>query len=904
MSITPGRATTVTIDNPVWSLALQPTTGSLTMGQIAADNLIETDNIEFIEGVGYQLAAIQRSQSYKHETSAADSGVFRPGSTGPQTGAQYAPLMLAAYRYRADTDLTGISLGSRRDNGDVFYKKQVSGANSYDDRLTADETAFPPPDISAGLVPCDRVFCSDNNHEPNDNISLILSMPDMSGISALSIIGRIYFSGIPGSTSPAPPNGTGKYCLVLKGDGRAELEEKLTNSSPSANYWTVRKTFRWCDANQIAGGTHSIKIHSDAYKDANGHWLGSTISFQFATFDQGLISNVITFANAVLGLNWTQYSIPQTVKAAPKLDKLRFDLRRNVRAELQFHKHLYRDSGTLKTVLFQLSQPASGANPEPIEIRWFGAMPGGMRTSDANSSIDVMVYGQDGTACTPIGAISNTPTRGARKFQPINGEAGYYAIFTYTPDGSKTKTPFINRVDFGQAGTLTKSTTTATTLPKVTAVTISGQDADPGHESIGVVSEDLYEAVPQLGYRGGMPIKVEVDLGGGVKSVLGNGFVAAAPARVRRSVKRAGRQGSTTTQKWHTWSIKAQGEHAKLSRLQAPFRIDLMKGSDSGGNQAPYKITDILKLLFANSGYASWQYDIPDLPISYLNDGRLPLFIEPFTELYPLMILMIREYLGGYLVWDPNSSTSSDPTKMDGCWRVKIPPRPKAAGDAYNYLAHFRTDQRLSNSTAYDTLSNGQIVKKVGINREGFFPEVEKPEANIVTVYGVGYPDKGGILAKSAGVRIQIPPLPNWVSAEFGQSFESTITKPVPDPTHPDYLGYVLPLYYSDPGINSVALAQLIQYRLYDMTCHAKKKFRFEAPLVLVTDITDANQRQPRKLMYGDPVLLNGSPVFVESCHVDVHGRRGGDRMQMASYELFTVPALTDYSALITSRTD
>ena len=339
--------------------------------------------------------------------------------------------------------------------------------------------------------------------------------------------------------------------------------------------------------------------------------------------------------------------------------------------------------------------------------------------------------------------------------------------------------------------------------------------------------------------------------------------------------------------------------------MQAPFRINLMKGSDSAGNQTPYRVTDIIKILFANSGYQPWQYDIPDQPISYLNDGRLPLFIEPFTELYPLIIMMIREYLGGYLVWDPNSSTSSDPTKMDGCWRLKIPPRPDLTGDnPFNFLAHFRTDLPLYRTDAYDTLANGQIVKRVGVNREGFFPEVEKPEANIVTVYGVGYPDKGGVVAKSAGVRIQIPPLPNWVSAEFGQSLESTITKPVPDPSHPDYLGYPLPVYYSDPGINSMALAQLVQYRIYDMMCHAKKKFRFEAPLVLVTDITDTNQRQPRKLMYGDPVMLNGATFFVESCHVDVHGRRGGDRMQMASYEVFSVPALTDYADVITSRTD
>lgn len=900
MPVTTNRITTVTIDDHSYGTITHTTNGSLSMGQIAADGLYESGNVEHIDGVGLQLTAIQRLQSFKHETSAADKGVFRPGSTGVKTGGVFATSMLAAPMYRADTDLSGIVLGSRRDNGDIFHQKQVAAGASFANELADDVEAFGYPDAGADLVPCDRVFVSDDNHEPNDGISMIFSMPDSSGVSALSTIARLYFSGIPGATVALPPNGTGQYCLVLSGDGRATLKEKLDDSN-----WTWRKYFRWCDSNQIAGGTHTVKIHSDAYQDEDGHWHGSVLSFQFATFDQGLVQHAITFVNLILGLNWTSYSIPKTKEIAPQLNRLRFDLRRNVKASVQFNKHLFRDSGSFKTVRFQLAQPAIGTSPNPIVVRWFGSMPKGVETdtlSYMGSEIDIALYGADGTACTPVAPISNTLTRGERQFEAIPGQATYYAEVTMKPDGSKTKSPIVNRIDYGQAGTVGKPTLTPTELPKITAVTISGQDADPGHESIGVVCEDVYDTIPQLGFRSGMPIRVEVDLGSGVKSCLGNGYVAAATGRRRRTKMTQGRQGATVSAKWRTWTIKAQGEHAKLSRMQAPFRIDLMRGSDLYGNSAPYKVTDVIKILFSYSGYAPHQIDVPDLPILYLNDGRLPLFVESFTELYPLIVMMIRDYLGGYLVWDPNSSKTSE---VAGCWRVKIPPRPNDAGPyLYNYLAHFRLDLNLTKNGTFDTLANGQVVKRVGVNRDGYFEEVEKPEANQVTVYGVGFPDTGGILSKSAGVRIQIPPLNNWVSAEFGQSSESPALKPVPDPSSPDYLGYILPVFYSDPGINSVPLAQLVQYRLYDMMCHAKKKFRFEAPLVLVTDSTDPYQRQPRKLMYGDPVLLDGGTFFVESCHVDYHGRSGGDTKQMAAYELFSVPALHDYAAVITSRTD
>jgi hypothetical protein len=102
------------------------------------------------------------------------------------------------------------------------------------------------------------------------------------------------------------------------------------------------------------------------------------------------------------------------------------------------------------------------------------------------------------------------------------------------------------------------------------------------------------------------------------------------------------------------------------------------------------------------------------------------------------------------------------------------------------------------------------------------------------------------------------------------------------DPTHPDYIGYEVPLLYIDPNLSTEAAVKWIARRLYDVMAHAIKGIRFTAPLLLVTDSSDTYQKRPRMLRYYDPVLVDGIQFLVRSCNPSYKK----DGMQFATYEL------------------
>jgi len=60
--------------------------------------------------------------------------------------------------------------------------------------------------------------------------------------------------------------------------------------------------------------------------------------------------------------------------------------------------------------------------------------------------------------------------------------------------------------------------------------------------------------------------------------------------------------------------------------------------------------------------------------------------------------------------------------------------------------------------------------------------------------------------------------------------------------------------------------------------------------------------------MFGDPVIVDGEQFFIASANADYEGVKGGDRFQHCAYEVFSAPALSDYSEGMTpnvlGRTD
>jgi hypothetical protein len=889
MSVTPGRKTVVTIDAPTHSTVEPRYYLEVEDEMISAGGPDFADHVELIPTIGWRLASYQRVASEKHEKSVADASAITP-SNGNAT---VATGLLEVSVQRANTELTGVALGSQRAAGDKHLQKNVAAGATFAAEL-ADGAAFTKPDSANDTVPLDRVLVSKEIHEPYQTITVTLYPMPANGLKTVQRIIRIYFSGIPGSTATdtAAKKGVGAYSLALSGDGTAELYERLKD-----NTWRFRKLFQWAAPSDVAGKAHTITIASDATKEG-GKWVGSKIMFEFGSVGNALEAAVRGITSFATGPRWQYYHVPQFDKSiAPTLQPIRADVRRDVRAIFQFHVARYFPSGTLKSGNFGLAHPPTG--DEPIRLEYYGDIPEG-------TSVDCALYDADGTALV----LDDSPTvatltSGARSFLPVTRHRFFYAVFTLHASADGKKTPTVHRMRVIRHATLKAYTPEPVVPIRVTGLSFTGAGPDPMTESGLIAIEDLEGSLTSLRTRGKQPVRVEVR------------YDPADPTKVSRLFQgyavttRGKRKGSARTEdvggsfmrprqfpsaNWREFTVRCAGEWAKLARMQAPALI-AFNNDPALAKPTPYKVTDVVRRLLWDAGYPEEMVDVPDMPIRFFSDGKTSLLVEQYTELGPLIVQLVRDYLGGYLIFDQNVGDF-------GAWRVKLAPRPP-----YRNLAEFVTDRTWTapglrqgmNLNAYDptTDAGGQVVKRVPIRKGTLVEEPVPPECNILYVTGVGSP--GGSLSKSGSDNSVA--LSQWTyNPKSAWLFDD---QPVPpDPESPDYLGYALPLYYSDGGLNTPHAVNFTLRRIYDMAAHGQLRKTFEAPLVLVQDQSDPLAARLRPLMFGDGILFNGEQYIVDSCNADYSGRSGGDRIQAAAYEIFQVPALQDYSLPTLGRTD
>jgi len=895
MSTTPNRITKVTLDRQTTYQKEPPFLTELRGPEIqpAGDGTV-ANGVVLIPGVGWVLSSYQDVASYKHERSDADGSALTPanGNATVATGILELPVQ------RANTDLTGVTLGSQRVSGDVFLQKSVSASGSFNTSLSSDAAAFPGPDGSTDSVPLDRVFVGNNAHTPDQVITFTFWPFPATGIHSVQRLGTVYFCSIPGSRSNESP-GTGNYAFTPWGDGKAELSELLANGT-----WKARRILNWSPPTQVAGHSHTITIASDATKDANNRWQGTKILFQFQSAANPIQAGIQGLENAAYGPMWVTYQIPRAGGyIAPSLNPIRADIRRDIRAMFQFHVARYWASGILLTAAFNLPGEPFDLT-KPIQFQAYGDIPNG-------TSIDLAIYDDTMTLLSVADTGGSSLVARWKSFTPNAGKRVYTGKITWTSNSEHTKTPRITHVRFIRDGVTATLGPTVTVPENVLHVSHTGQDSDPSHESAGILVTDPGDKLTLLRTRARMPVAIDVYYDpedADAYSRIFDGYVLEAKATRRGSKVLTGGRGSSVQypkEKWSDYQLRCAGEWLRLKTAQAPKRIFLTgdPAATPSSQNLGYKVTDIVRSLLTWCGYASTEVDVPDSSIRYFFDGAIPASVEVFTELAPFIIALVRDYLGGYLVWDANAGAT-------GKWRVKIPPRPVAG--VYKNLAEFKLGPNWagSRSVAYyksygSSTVGGQVIQRYPVWKDTFTSHVVPPEANIIYMAGaIASETENGSVARGSFVRGQNVAV-NWKSANFGQNGTN---HPLPDPDHPDYLGYPLPLYIGDPGLNSANAINFALRRTYDLCAHAQLRMQFAAPLALVTDVSDTSQTRPRPLMFGDPVIVDGEQFFIASANADYEGVKGGDRFQHCAYEVFKAPALSDYSEGMTpnvlGRTD
>lgn len=892
--VTPGRSTVVTLDSPdVYSqektifieknlkdIAL-PSTHRRYAATPSGTLADAPYNVTFTDQHGWHLASQLVAGEEGYETDNFDTG---------DVGLTTHSSIFSRPVYRDNTDLAGITLGTnQQSSGHTVFQKEIGASGTFAGELSADRTAYPPASMDE-IQPLYRLAVSTSDSLPTDRIGFSYHCYGSTSFSRLGALCRIYFTSLAGHTEgDGTKIGTGQYHLTIFGSGRAVLHELLQDG---ASYeWTERNQFIFARPGEIKAGYYGVAIYSDA-TNIDGIYTGSRICFKLS-HQAGIINAAIEAVQDHPHV----YSVPGANTYQPQPEKIRFDDRADVRSSFKIVKSIYYREGKLKTYGIDTRYPISDV--EPLYVIWFGNCPAGC-------SVTVECFdAETGTALSTSGLADSGKALGYQGFDPTSGRTAdtvtkkysrtkYYAILTLTsPDG--VQTPLIRTVRFFRNLINVVGTPTPVELASVQSISITGQDSDPTHETAMIKCTDLTGDLTLLDTRAGMPIKVEIagiDSGDPlIKSALFNGYVLQAP----KSQKGGLRGLSYPVDRWASYDIRCSGEWHRLFEAQATQTYNFGIDFTIKDTPTPWKITDIIRTLIKDAGYSEDNILVDDIDLRLFGSGDINdlLLVEVHTPIFPIIMTLAMQYLGGWIDFDGNASGSATPDKM-GAWRLHLAPRPNGSG-LFRTLAKFTRGTnntgaglRLGYQDTYqETVAgiDGQTMKTIWARKGTITEFVVPPEANAVMVTGTGLNPKNSILSK-LGTSDESPLTQtalNFTAAKFfdGQPID-------PDPDSPDYTnGRPVWIYVGDPSFQSQQAVDFYCRRIYDLACHAQNRKHFEAPLLLVTDVNDEYQRQPRPLKYGDPVFFEDEVFIVGNCSPDWSSVNGGSRMMMARYELF-----------------
>ena len=927
--ITPGRKTRVTLNYPL-PICISPSYAYQVIDQEISDpQSQQNSNVEFVPGIGWRIKQYQYDLSALHETSVADANVLTNTSS---TGILTAPIQ------RKPTELTGLGLTLIRASGDNFYQKTVGAGLTWAITDSTDQAAYPGPTTTENVL-VDRLFISDGNDDPKQQIWFRFFVPGTSGQTPVQEIIKLYFVSIPSDRGeyaksqehPATYTITplGQYCLILQADGNAQLWERreIVNTGVTTYDWAVRYVgIRWTGRQNVSGRWHQIGVFSDArYEDST--WKGKTLQLYFEDTDP---DKMTLYGAALDSIN---YSINGPRLVGPTntykfLNKgqqpvevpVRVDVRRDVRAKFQVSNHLYRSSGTLVTRQINIDH-VSFDTTKPLKVTFYGSFPAG-------TSASITAYcADDGTALTPTSATGIFDQYAARDFSlattPAKDRTAYYfQIITYA-DGSGETSPIVNSLLLAKDAKFTTSSPTPTIINNAEAFSVSGQSRDITTETATVIVPDVHGSYSSLlEAKSGIPIKIET------YSVVDNvetDFTTIFEGEVSRATKHpigtkrppggtgAGTKDPYESALWGKYEITCVGMWKVLFESQIPRVQDFASDPDDPGQ--PYKVGVAISNLFDRTGWP--YYEVPDYTGAAPGSNRFPLElniattlrIEPYTKIGQVITDWARDFLGSYLVWDSNARTSgSNPL---GMMRVLLAPTPVAG--VYRRLAAFRTtnttdpgivvsENRMPDVDDYA----GDTCKQFWIQKNSLDSWVTEPEGNAVIVTGSGYVQT---LLGAQGGQGTSPNDPtgklsrtiyNYEAANFGQLAPD---HPLPNASHPDYTdGRPRYIYIANKALQSQAAVDLVARRVFDYSCHAKYFKQFSAPLWRITNPDDTYQVRPRPLRFGDMVTLDD--VFYVVWGVNITCGKGEGNNQMMSLTLMRAPALdTDqYKAIYSQR--
>jgi hypothetical protein len=797
------------------------------------------------------------------------------------------------------------------------HRPPASSASWADDALTADQSAFPSPNTSEDFTQMVRDFLTPNypasgSAAPGNDLYFSAWIPG-STIAPRGTIRTFYFNGPAGDATAnsvlfdtSPPPGSGQYALKLRADGFAYLYElsQPTTAFPEAT-WVPKFAFLWNTGQNTSTWTKIvILVHTRMWQDSNGNWCGDTISFcqsaaNSSPSQMSPAQNMAQLQDLSLRMQKglvSTYTVPRLTNQPMTICPVRMDGSVDCRTQFDAAKHVYVPSGYLIDDLFSFDQPVTQGRT--LAIFWSGVKPTG-------TDWDSTLYDQAGNTCTPTGAEGSVTTSQGQTnwkvFTPTSNMTGGQIKISFTASSDTFSTPTL--IDWSLYGSplyQETSPVTPTTIPNratppslwqqvIESVQLSPQTSDPGAENATIVVNDYTGQLdPILEYVNFAPVHLWCT----DPSLIAN------PAQVNISIFRGyclramGKRYRTEpgqnypNELWTQWRLECVGEWARLNDALLPRRQIWQDQTETGTSGTNTVVTDAVTNML-ESVYPPTMVQVPYSSIRLFGTSAETWISDSGTRIGDLTQQWIQDYFGGWCLFDEGAGTQG---MMRGFFQ-KLPP--------YNNLAVFEMDHpttiagdghpRLPQMLAaygYSTGLGGQIMQHAFMQAGTFEPHTERAEANLVTVYGGGNATdakqaSGGDAAMFTQFAVN-PNSFNFLNLAPGQPG-------YPDGTDPSYFGICKPIRVNAPWLPNQNAVDWFCRRIYDRACFARYYISFMAPLLYVTDITDAYQARPRRLHYDDPVLVRQyDGTLKQFLVVQCAPSYEKDHIQMAHYTLVT----------------
>jgi hypothetical protein len=789
--------------------------------------------------------------------------------------ANTAPGVVFENRYRRPDNLAGVpSDPDVQATGDPVIKRRpgadgnFSPAGAAAGNLAADEIAFPPIPTPTAYVNVDRVLQGRVTYPPNCPFALVLFAPE----GAPDNLCNFYLGGKTDTDVFGQPGG--EFGLNFRANGEVYLWER-----GSGGDWPAHPAFRF-DAG--APGRSANALHSYTLipysrdrmvmfsaNAQGGIATGPFARVPFAGFD-GATKNASLYreSKATAGHAHQRWMTGAGI--------IRADRARNDRTDLRIVRLVYPSAGSLIDLPFRV--PYRCPPNTTLTVNLYAEVPPG-------TGISATVY----DATTNVAVTAGVSTGLSSNWIIGPGQQNYRLTIHFTSaDGTQTPVFYGYTLHIDALFEFNDPVTVSLEPNYADGVTVTGGGTDPAQASAHFAVEDLgrqYDFLKAHGRYWGL-LKTRYDDDPAHHSVLFAGETA--PDGIDQFVHYIEDVGH-----YSRYVVPMLGAYTRLvdqlNINRQPFYTDPSAAPDPTTLRYPgWKLVDILRWLFRHAGVPD---DAIDVDEAKLGSGRLWLGLETPAEdaileagvRFGTAIQKIaREYLDAFVIYDPNAGAYDSAGNPRGMWRVL--PQPFAP---YTPLATFRLGPPTGGPEPALVHHAGTYYTGIPADtfflRETYRIRMKPPEANYVLAVGLG-----GVLSNDAGGLIVRQELANPKALNIDPA---NLTA---DPDHRDYIagGRMVPILAVDPWIHTQPGINYYCKRVYDRSCHAKQFHSGRAPLILVTDLNDPHQVQPRPLRAGDAVQVpaneDGTGGFVTAVVADVNQDIPGLN-HWADYELVAV---------------